>query len=96
MLHLDRVTAEEAAVHHEHTVREHRRQREHLEELLEHHEEGRVVLTLDLVKESAPAVRAAAVHFDVLVVAAVHADHLGVQDLEHERDDDDLARVLAA
>mmetsp|Transcript_6032 Transcript_6032/g.14725 ORF Transcript_6032/g.14725 Transcript_6032/m.14725 type:complete len:320 (-) Transcript_6032:707-1666(-) len=91
-----RVAPEQPPVHHEYLLLHHRRDRQHLEELGEHHKDVRVVLRLHLVEEAAAVVSPAAVHLDVLVVAAVDGHVRGVQLLVHQRDHQDFHRVFAA
>ena len=72
----------EAAVDHEDALGDDGGEGQQLEELLEHHKHRRVVLARNLLVEAAANLRRAAVHLKVLVVAAVDAHAVRVE--QHE------------
>mmetsp|Transcript_60110 Transcript_60110/g.159736 ORF Transcript_60110/g.159736 Transcript_60110/m.159736 type:complete len:337 (-) Transcript_60110:472-1482(-) len=95
VLDAHRLVSKEAAVDDEEPVRHQRGQGQQLEELLEHVEDCLVTRGLrelghDLVVEAAAVLGPAAVDLDVLVVAAVDHDGVGVEQFVQEEDDQNL------
>mmetsp|Transcript_25221 Transcript_25221/g.58431 ORF Transcript_25221/g.58431 Transcript_25221/m.58431 type:complete len:282 (-) Transcript_25221:771-1616(-) len=94
VLHEHPVPAEKPPVHDKDALRNDGGEGEDLEELLEHHEDGRVVLALALVEEAPPVLQGTPVHLEVLVVSPVDHHIVWVQQFVQERNHQDLRRVL--